>query len=196
MSATPFRNKCLILADLWINYRDDENFAEYIKYSDLGLPLAYIFANNIITGKRGKEAVEDTFPIATPFIDEAFRVLLDGLDIEDLGFELIDDVFEAAGFGPDSVDVDDDDDLDFDLEDEDDEDEAETPWQTGWNVGWELGWESGVNSERTRTQDIVAMQKRWAKENNKAKDYMFWNNVGEILKPVDIDSDDVSEDDF
>lgn len=83
---TPFENKCVILADLWINYRDDEDFEDFVKYNDLGLPLAYALANGIIEKSE----------MAEKFIGETFSLLLDGLEIEDEGFELLDDVLGAT----------------------------------------------------------------------------------------------------
>ena len=83
--STTFENKCLILADLWMNYREDEEFIEFIEYNDFGLPLAYAIANGI---------VEDPNSIAQNFIGESFDLLLAGLEIEeDTGFELLDDLF-------------------------------------------------------------------------------------------------------
>ena len=79
---TTFSNKAIILADLWLNYRDDEEFIDFVDYNDLGLPLAYAFANGIIeSGER-----------AAVFVDETFDLFLSGLGIEDTGFELLDDV--------------------------------------------------------------------------------------------------------
>jgi hypothetical protein len=34
-----FDNKISILAELWMNYRDDEELQDFIEYNDLGLPL-------------------------------------------------------------------------------------------------------------------------------------------------------------
>ena len=83
---TTFENKAEILADLWLNYKDDEVFTDFIEYNDLGLPLAYAFANQIIT-KTDK---------LTKFIDESFDLLLLGLEVEeDTGFESLD---ELLGF--------------------------------------------------------------------------------------------------
>lgn len=85
MSETPFEFKCSILSEIWMEYRDDEEFLDFIEYNDLGLPLAYAFDNGII---------EDS-PMARQFVDESYRVLLSGLDIEgDPGFETLDDVFD------------------------------------------------------------------------------------------------------
>ena len=83
---TTFFNKANILADLWTDYRDDEDFQDFIVYNDLGLPLAYALANNII---EENELVEN-------FINETFSLLLLGLEIkEDTGFEVLEDVLSA-----------------------------------------------------------------------------------------------------
>jgi hypothetical protein len=83
---TLFEDKAAILADLWLNYREDENFTEFIAYNDLGLPLAYAIANGIV------ESTE----MAARFVEETFELLVDGLDIEDTGFETLDDMLEAV----------------------------------------------------------------------------------------------------
>lgn len=82
MSKTKFKNKCDILAELWVNYKNDEEFEEFITYNDLGLPLAYAISTNI---------VEKT-DRAKLFINETFEVLLSGLGVEDEGFETLDDI--------------------------------------------------------------------------------------------------------
>lgn len=79
---TPFSNKVSILADLWINYKNDEEFTDFLEYNDLGLPLAYAIDNKI---------VEPT-PIAQSFIEETFELLLAGLSVEDSGFESLDEI--------------------------------------------------------------------------------------------------------
>jgi hypothetical protein len=81
---TSFDNKCEILADIFINYRDDEEFADFREYNDLGLPLAYAIANGIVS-KTSK---------AETFIGETFALLLAGLDLEDTGFESIEDLLD------------------------------------------------------------------------------------------------------
>ena len=81
---TSFDNKCAILADIFINYRDDEEFADFREYNDLGLPLAYAIANGIVS-KTSK---------AETFINETFALLLAGLDLEDTGFESIEDLLD------------------------------------------------------------------------------------------------------
>lgn len=80
---TTFENKAEILADLWLNYKDDEAFEDFIAYNDLGLPLAYAFANQIVTKTDNLQK----------FIDETFDLLLSGLEVEeDTGFESLDEI--------------------------------------------------------------------------------------------------------
>lgn len=86
-TSTHFSNKCEILADLWLNYRQDEEFQDFVEYNDIGLPLAYVIANGIV----------ETTEMATRFIEETFALLLSGLDIdEDTGFENLEDLLGLA----------------------------------------------------------------------------------------------------
>lgn len=84
--STPINSVLEILADLWMNYRDDEEFQDFVEYNDLGLPLAYLVANDIVK----------ITPLAETFIDETFRLLLAGLNVEDTGFESLDDLLNNA----------------------------------------------------------------------------------------------------
>ena len=86
--ATPYENKASILSELWLNYKDDQNFEEFIKYNDLGLPLAYAISEGIV----------DSTEIAAGFVSETFELLLAGLAIpEDIGFENLDEMIQEAG---------------------------------------------------------------------------------------------------
>lgn len=80
--STPFSNKAEILADLWLNYRADEEFQDFVEYNDLGLPLAYAIANDIVSST----------PTAEKFVNETFELLLAGLEVEDTGFDNLDDL--------------------------------------------------------------------------------------------------------
>lgn len=84
---TSFENKCEILADVWITYRNDEEFQDFISYNDLGLPLAYAISNQIVSGNDK----------ANRFVEEAFDLFLAGLGInEDKGYEFLDEVLGDA----------------------------------------------------------------------------------------------------
>jgi hypothetical protein len=82
---TPFTNRTMILADLWMNYRGDEEFNDFIEYNDLGLPLSYAIANNIVSKTD----------MAERLINETFEVFLAALEIpEDEGFDTLDDLLD------------------------------------------------------------------------------------------------------
>jgi hypothetical protein len=87
---TTFENKCLILADLWLNYRDDEQFEDFIQYNDMGLPLAYALSEGIVKGTE----------LSTKFIDETFDLLLNGLGVDDEDWQSLDDLLMSTGDVP------------------------------------------------------------------------------------------------
>jgi hypothetical protein len=84
MEQTPFTTRCKILSEIWMDYRVDSEFQDFIEYNDLGLPLAYAIAEGI---------VEKT-DIASNFINEAFDILLSALGVEDTGFNSLDDLLD------------------------------------------------------------------------------------------------------
>lgn len=86
MNETTFDNKANILADLWLNYRDDQEFQDFIEYNDLGLPLAYAISTGIV--KKTDQAEK--------FINETFELLLAGIGIEDTGFESLEDLLDLG----------------------------------------------------------------------------------------------------
>lgn len=79
---TTYENRQVILAELWLNYKEDDDFADFISYNDIGLPLAYLLSNEIVTGT-------DT---AEKFINETFDLFLEGLEAEDQGYESLDEI--------------------------------------------------------------------------------------------------------
>jgi hypothetical protein len=86
---TTFENKCVILSDLWLNYRNDEQFQDFAEYNDMGLPLAYAISEGIVKSTE----------IAEGFINETFDLLLTGLNIDDSpdeGFISLDQMLEDS----------------------------------------------------------------------------------------------------
>lgn len=86
MTNTTLENKITILADLWFNYKSDEDFFDFIIYNDIGLPLAYL----LDTGLCIKTDKSDNFII------ETFDLLISTLEIEDVGFTNLNEVFLLA----------------------------------------------------------------------------------------------------
>lgn len=83
---TDYRTKVEILADVWMDYRDDEGFAELIQFADLGFPLAYAIDNGIVENSDQAEGL----------IQQTFELLIKLLDIQDTGFENMNDMFDVA----------------------------------------------------------------------------------------------------
>lgn len=86
-SNTPLSNKCDILSELWMQYKnEDGDFTDYISYCDLALPIAYLHSMDLIDMNKSLEM----------FVDEAWDLLLSSMSIEvDAGFESLDDLFSA-----------------------------------------------------------------------------------------------------
>jgi hypothetical protein len=83
---TTYANKCAILGELWLNYRTDEDYEDFIEYNDIGLPLAYILDSDIAESTSYSEN----------YINETFALLLERFEIEDQGFEDLDELLSAA----------------------------------------------------------------------------------------------------
>ena len=83
---TNFLNKTSILSELWMNYREDEGLQDFIEYNDLGLPLAYFLYNELVLPTKQAEV----------YIDETFNLLIAALEVEDIGFESLDEMLGVA----------------------------------------------------------------------------------------------------
>lgn len=84
MLTTTFENKAVILGQLWINYKGEDEWSDFVEYNDLGLPLAFAFAEGIINHT----------PTLEQYINETWALFLEGLGAEDTGFEDITDLLE------------------------------------------------------------------------------------------------------
>lgn len=84
---TTFKNKCDILAELWIGYKQDVEFEDFIAYNDVGLPLSYLISTEI---------VEPT-PKSEIFVNETFDLFLRAVGVEDSGFENLHDIMITDG---------------------------------------------------------------------------------------------------
>ena len=83
---TPFSNRCDILAEIWVNYKGDPDFEDFLSYNDLGLPLAYAISVEIISAT----------PKAEMFVNETFELLLSALGVADESYESLDDLLIAS----------------------------------------------------------------------------------------------------
>lgn len=76
-------DKAGILAELWINYRDDEDFEDFIEYNDIGLPLAYYVAEGLVSG---------TTPLGEQYILETFDMFASALEVTEEEIEELDEI--------------------------------------------------------------------------------------------------------
>ncbi len=83
---TDIESKCRILWKLWMDYRDDSEFIDFIEYNDLGLPMAYLVDSDLVKMTNKGEI----------FVEETFELFLQSLKIEDTGFTDLEEVLEAA----------------------------------------------------------------------------------------------------
>ena len=58
---------------------------DFIEYNDLGLPLAFAIAENIV----------EVTPVAEQYVNETWDLFLAGLEIEDLGFDTLDQMLDS-----------------------------------------------------------------------------------------------------
>jgi hypothetical protein len=72
MLTTTFENKALILGQLWINYKAEDEGIDFFIYNDLGLPLAYLIHTDLV-------AVTET---GMPYVDETFNLLCTALGLD------------------------------------------------------------------------------------------------------------------
>jgi hypothetical protein len=72
---------------LWLNYRADEQFQDFIEYNDLGLPIAYAIANDIVKSTE----------MAERFVSETFDLLITAVGlVDDDGWDSLDEMLEIA----------------------------------------------------------------------------------------------------
>jgi len=76
------QNKITILAELWMNYRDDDELQDFVEYNDIGLPLAYLLMNEIVL-PSDQSAI---------YINETYDLLIGSLGIADKEWESLDEM--------------------------------------------------------------------------------------------------------
>ena len=92
MSKTTFSDKCRILGDFWLDYREDadkdENWKQFLEYADMGLPLAFLV-------DRGyANALTD---IGEAIVDETWNVFCEMCVVDpDGAYITLSDIFDAS----------------------------------------------------------------------------------------------------
>lgn len=83
--ATPFEKQLEIISSLYLEFRSDEDWADYFEVTDVAGPLAF----SITSGFAALTAT------GSELINEAFEQLLDRLDCEDSGIGSLKDLLET-----------------------------------------------------------------------------------------------------
>jgi hypothetical protein len=83
---TGFSNKCAILGELYSNYKHDPKLSDFIEFNDLGLPLAYLTSEGLCELSTDGER----------YIEETWELFLASMNLNDTGFDELDDVFNAV----------------------------------------------------------------------------------------------------
>ena len=81
-SGNLMQNKITILAELWMNYREDEELQDFVEYNDLGLPMAYLLMNEIVLPSEQSAL----------YINETYDLLVAALGIPDKEWESLDEM--------------------------------------------------------------------------------------------------------
>ena len=162
-SKTSPLTQALILGELYVSYSDDQGLKDFFEYNDLGLPLSYAVANDIVELKDH----------GARLINETFQILLEVLDVEDVGFDGLEHLLEISEYEDNLVRV---------VRDGGEEEDVER-----YAESYRDGFRDGAAAEQSRIQEVTKMHMRWAEEQNKGRDYMLWKSVGEVLTPIEIE---------
>lgn len=82
-----FADKAGVIGQLWIEFRNDEDFSSFMEYNDLGCPLAYMVAEGI---------VKELTPLGDEMINETFNMFLSLIEVTE---EEIDVALEEKNIG-------------------------------------------------------------------------------------------------
>jgi hypothetical protein len=90
---TDFTKVCEILGSLYANYKDDDELDDFIAFNDLGLPLAYFASENLcqVSDDGGR------------YITETWLLFLASLDLEDTGWDSLEQMLSAKVDGQDDT---------------------------------------------------------------------------------------------
>lgn len=81
---TSFEAMCSILGELWMDYKSDKYFKDFIEYNDIGLPIAFLVDNELAEPSK----------LAIQYVYETWDIFLAALEItEDAGWESLEQVF-------------------------------------------------------------------------------------------------------
>jgi hypothetical protein len=82
-----FADKAGVIGQLWIEFRNDEDFSAFMDYNDLGCPMAYMVAEGLI---------KELTPVGEEMISETFKMFLDLVNVTE---EEVDSVLPDKNLG-------------------------------------------------------------------------------------------------
>ena len=68
-----------------MQHKTDNEMADFFAYNDIGVPLAFAFAEGIVNHT----------PTLEQYINESFDLFLEALNIDDAGFDDLQDMWDA-----------------------------------------------------------------------------------------------------
>ena len=83
---TDFVTQCVILGELYENYKEEKDFKAFIEYNDLGLPLAYLTAQGLVVevSDDGRRYVIDTFEMFIKSINLTEDDIIEGMTLDEV----------------------------------------------------------------------------------------------------------------
>ena len=83
---TDFATQCVILGELYENYKEEKNFKAFIEYNDLGLPLAYLTAQGLVVevSDDGRRYIFDTFEMFLESIKLSENDIIEGMTLDEV----------------------------------------------------------------------------------------------------------------
>jgi len=85
MPTTTFDSKALILGQVWMHHKTDDEMADFFSYNDIGVPLAFAYSEGIVNHT----------PTLEQYVNETFDLLLEALSLEDSGFDDLQDLWDC-----------------------------------------------------------------------------------------------------
>ena len=85
-----YTSKIAVLADFYLNYRDQDPYKDFAEYNDIGLPLAYVVQQGMAeTNQEGRAFIEETYELLCSAMDidpeEQYGSFEDMLNEQDTG---------------------------------------------------------------------------------------------------------------
>lgn len=81
-----FADKTGVLAQLWIDFREDDNFSAFMDYNDIGVPMAYYIAEGLV----------NPTPLGEQYVEESLDMMFKLLEITEAEVDELEDASLGA----------------------------------------------------------------------------------------------------